>query len=92
MTEKETSQERATEPVVTDTGRLEMNLTFEIGRTTMTIEEISKLSQGQVVKLPHKIEEGVPTDIRSNNQLIARGKIINVGGDVGVQITQILGG
>lgn len=92
MTEKETSRETSAQTVAADTGRLEMDLTFEIGKTIMTIEEISKLSQGQVVRLPHKIEDGVPTEIRSNNQLIAKGRIINISGDVGVQITQILGG
>jgi type III secretion system YscQ/HrcQ family protein len=70
------------------TGSLDLTLTFEVGRTTMTIEEIGQLSQGQVIGLPHKLDNGVSVDIKVNDQLIAKGKIVGVGDSVGVQITK----
>lgn len=67
---------------------LELDLVFELGRTTMTVEKIRELSRGQVIKLPVLPRQGVGVDIRISNQVVARGKIVAVGQEVGIQLTE----
>ena len=71
-----------------DAGSLDLNLVFEVGRTTMTVEQIGQLNKGRVIQLSHKLDAGVPVDIKVNDQVIARGRIVGVGDEVGVQITE----
>jgi len=73
---------------VNEVKSLDLTLVFEIGRITMTIAEIGQLTQGEVIELPRRLEAGVPVDIKVNDQLIARGKIVGIGDGMGVQITQ----
>jgi len=54
----------------------------------MTIEEIGQLTPGKVIGLPQKLDEGVLVDIKANGQMIAQGKIVGIGDDMGVQITR----
>ena len=75
--------------VMKGTKNLDLNLVFEVGSTIMTIDQIGKIAKGQVINLPHKFDDGVPVDIKVNSQLIAQGKIVCVGDDIGVQITKI---
>jgi len=98
MANKETAGTPSEETAVDNTenqdlaamGRnLALDLTFELGRTTMTVGEIQQLAQGQVIRLPVQPREGVDVDIRVNSQRVARGKIVSVGGDVGIQITEV---
>ncbi|MBI9092615.1 MAG: FliM/FliN family flagellar motor switch protein [Desulfobacterium sp.] len=79
MTEENAMLETEDTDGLKRTGNLELNLVFEVGKTTMTIEEIGQLNQGQVIQLPHKLDNGVPVAIKVNEQLIARGKIVGVG-------------
>lgn len=81
--ENELSQEEIIKP-----SSLDLDLVFEVGRSVMTLEEIGKLSKGQVISLPHKIDDGVPVDVKMNGQLVARGKIVGVGDEIGIQITR----
>lgn len=87
MTEQNATLENAHTDELTDTGSLDLTLVFEVARTTMTIEQIGQLTRGQVIRMPHKLDAGVPVDIKVNEQLIARGKIVGIGDDMAVQIT-----
>jgi len=49
-----------------------LQVTVELGRTRMTIENLLKLTQGSVVELTQAV--GEPLDIYVNNRLMARGE------------------
>ncbi|MBF0201463.1 MAG: FliM/FliN family flagellar motor switch protein, partial [Desulfamplus sp.] len=68
---------------------IELELVFEVGRMTMTIGEISALVPGRVIEMPHRLDEGVPVDIKVNDRAVARGKIVGVGDLMAVQITKL---
>ena len=67
----------------------ELDLVFELGRMPMTVAQIAELAQGQIIRLPLGPEEGVVVDIRVNDRVVARGQIVSVGQDTGIQITGI---
>ncbi len=73
---------------VKDVGNIDLTLVFEVGRISRTLAQINELTQGAVIELPGEIQEGVLVDIKVNDQLIARGKIVGIGERLGVQITQ----
>lgn len=60
----------------------------ELGRTKMLVKEILKLGVGSVIELEKEAGEAV--DILINNKLIARGEVVEIEGNFGVRITEIL--
>ena len=85
-----------TSSTVTDpqSRRLEMlldvplDLSVELGRSRMTIQDLLGLAPGAVVELD-KIA-GEPLDILVNNRLVARGEAVVVNDKFGVRITDIV--
>ena len=65
-----------------------MPVVIEIGRTTMTLEELLRLDVGSVIELERMIEE--PVDIFVSDRRLAQGQIVVVGDRFGVRITQVL--
>lgn len=65
-----------------------MRVTVELGRSTMTVEEILELGPGSVVEL-NKLA-GEPVDILVNERLIARGEVVVVDENFGVRVTEII--
>lgn len=88
MTQENLDVETTYENGVKGLEDLDISLVFEIGRTTRTLVQINELVKGAVIELPGDIKEGVLVDIKANDQLIARGKIVGIGDGLGVQITQ----
>lgn len=64
-----------------------LEITVELGRTRMTIQELLSLGPGSVVELG-KVA-GEPLDILVNDRLVARGEAVVVGDKFGVRITDI---
>lgn len=60
----------------------------EMGRTHRTVREILKIAQGSLLELDK--EEGEPVDLLVNGQLLARGEVVEIEGNYGVRITEIL--
>jgi len=60
----------------------------ELGRTKMLVKEILKLGVGSVIELDKEAGEAV--DILVNNKLIARGEVVEIDGNFGVRLTEIL--
>ena len=60
----------------------------ELGRTRRQVKEILRLQVGAVISLDK--EAGDPVDILVNDKAIARGKVVEIDGHYGVQITEIL--
>jgi flagellar motor switch protein FliN len=77
-----------------DSQRLELlldvplDLSVELGRTRMTIQDLLGLGPGSVIELD-KIA-GEPLDILVNGRLVARGEAVVVNDKFGVRITDIV--
>ena len=67
---------------------VQMRVTVELGRSTMTVEDVLSLGPGSVVEL-NKLA-GEPVDILVNSRLIARGEVVVVDENFGVRVTEIV--
>ncbi|GAA0311933.1 flagellar motor switch protein FliN [Kineococcus aurantiacus] len=67
---------------------VQMDVTVELGRTSMTVQDLLALTPGSVVELDRAA--GSPADILVNGQLIARGEVVVVDEDYAIRITEIV--
>jgi flagellar motor switch protein FliN/FliY len=65
-----------------------LQVTVEVGRTRMTIQDLLRLGQGSVVEL-EKLA-GEPLDIFINGKAVARGEAVIVNDKFGVRLTDII--
>lgn len=65
-----------------------LQVTVEVGRTRMTIQDLLQLGQGSVVEL-EKLA-GEPLDIFINGKAVARGEAVIVNDKFGVRLTDIV--
>lgn len=65
-----------------------LDLSVELGRARMSIQDLLNLSPGSVIELD-KIA-GEPLDILVNDRLVARGEAVVVNDKFGVRITDIV--
>jgi flagellar motor switch protein FliN/FliY len=66
-----------------------LEITVELGRTQMPINELLQLGPGSAVPLSKL--EGEPVDIMANDRLIAKGIVLVKDEKYGIQITEITG-
>ena len=59
-----------------------------LGKATMQVSQLLKLSRGAVVELDRKVGEAI--DIYVNNRLVARGEVVVVDDKLGVTMTEII--
>jgi len=59
-----------------------------IGKTSLSVSELLKLTQGSVLELDRKVGEAI--DIYVNNRLVARGEVVVVDERLGVTMTEII--
>ena len=81
------STEAATLELMRD---VQLDLTIELGRTHMHLEEILKLRQGTVVPLDKLA--GDPADIYVNGRLIARGEVLVLNDNFCVRVAELIVG
>ncbi|MEM7247699.1 MAG: FliM/FliN family flagellar motor switch protein [Acidobacteriota bacterium] len=55
-------------------GDVEVELTVLLGTAELTLEEASRLTQGQVVELDRFVDD--PVDLLLNGQLVGRGEVV----------------
>jgi flagellar motor switch protein FliN/FliY len=67
---------------------LPLDVSVELGRTRMSIQELLGLGPGSVVELD-KVA-GEPLDILINDRLVARGEAVVVNEKFGIRITDIV--
>ncbi len=89
---------KAAESVMHATRQMPNNLDFlldvalqvsvEVGRTRLTIQELLQLSQGSVIELSKLA--GEPLDVYINDRLVARGEAVVVNEKFGVRIIDII--
>ncbi len=64
-----------------------MSVTVELGRSSLSVEEVLALGPGSVVELSKLA--GEPVDVLVNGRLIARGEVVVVDENFGVRVTEI---
>lgn len=65
-----------------------LEVTVELGRTRMLVNELLQLGQGSVIQLTKLAQE--PMDIHVNGKLFARGEVVVVNEKFGVRLTDIV--
>jgi flagellar motor switch protein FliN/FliY len=69
---------------------VEMQVTVELGRTTLSVRELLALAPGSIVELDRAA--GAPVDILVNGTVFATGEVVVVDDEFGVRVTDIAGG
>ncbi len=67
---------------------LSLPIAIELGRTTMSVQEILRLGRGSVIQLDRLA--GEPIDIFVGDRRFAEGEVVVLGEHFGVRITRIL--
>ena len=67
-----------------------VNVSAVLGKSTMEVSKLLKLSPGMVVELDRKIGEAI--DIYVNDRLVARGEVVLVEDRLGITMTEIVKG
>lgn len=65
-----------------------LEITVELGRTKMLINDLLKLGQGSVIELPKPA--GDTLEILANNRLIAKGDVVVVNEKYGIRLTEVI--
>ncbi|MCA6116458.1 type III secretion system cytoplasmic ring protein SctQ [Bradyrhizobium sp. WSM 1738] len=68
-------------------GDLEIQLTFELGRQTVELEQLRTIAPGYVFALGRSPND--PVDIVANGRRIGRGEIVRVGDGLGVRLIRL---
>lgn len=67
---------------------ISVSITVEVGRTTMKIRDLLRLTQGSVVELDRIA--GEPLDLLVNNTVVAQGEIVLVNDRYGIRLTRVV--
>jgi flagellar motor switch protein FliN len=67
---------------------ISLDITVELGRTKMLINDMLKLGQGSVIELSKLAGESL--DILANQKPIARGEVVVVNDKYGVRLTEVI--
>ncbi len=65
-----------------------LNVTLEVGRATLNVRDLLKLSQGSVVELDKLA--GEPLDVYVNGTLIAHGEVVVVNDKFGIRLIDVV--
>lgn len=65
-----------------------LRISVELGRTSMTVEQVLAVGRGSVLELDRPA--GDPVDILVNDRIIARGEVVVVDDYFGVRITELV--
>ena len=65
-----------------------LEITVELGRTKMMVNDLLKLGQGSIIELG-KIA-GETLEILANNRLIARGDVVVINVHCGIRLTEVI--
>jgi flagellar motor switch protein FliN len=67
---------------------LSLPISIELGRTSMTVQEILRLGRGSVIQLDRLA--GEPIDIYVGDRRFAEGEVVVLGEQFGVRVTRIV--
>jgi flagellar motor switch protein FliN/FliY len=66
---------------------LQIKLHVSLGEAEMKVDELMSIKEGSVVKINREVNS--PLDVFINGKLVARGMMVVVDDDFGIQITEI---
>lgn len=69
-------------------GDVQLDVTIELGRTRMLVEDVLRLSSGAVVELDKLA--GDPVDVYVNERLVARGEVLVMNDNFSIRVNEIL--
>jgi len=64
-----------------------LELTVELGSTHLTVRQLAELAIGQIVPLGRPLAG--PYDVRAGGQIVGRGELIDIDGELGVRIVAL---
>lgn len=67
---------------------LSLPISIELGRTSMTVQEVLQLGRGSVIELDRLA--GEPVDVFVGDRRFAEGEVVVLGENFGVRITRII--
>lgn len=65
-----------------------VTISVEVGRASLKIKDLMRLTQGSVVELERLA--GEPLDLLVNNTLVAQGEVVLVNERYGIRLTQVI--
>jgi flagellar motor switch protein FliN/FliY len=65
-----------------------LQISAVLGKASLKVNQLVKLSRGSVVELDRKI--GEPVDVFVNDRLVAKGEIVLVDGKIGITLTELV--
>ena len=83
-----TSEEQPLTPMLERLMDLELPLSIAIGRSTLPIREVLKMTPGSLIELDRRIGESV--DLVVHGTTVAKGEVVSVKGNYGVRIKEII--
>ena len=81
-------EHEASPSLVEALGEIPVVVRVEIGRVEMLAREWAAVGEGDVISLGHPV--GQPVLLRVGSQVVARGDLVEVDGEVGVRVTDRL--
>lgn len=69
--------------------QVRVELSVEIGRTTMSLGEALALGPGSVIALDRMADQ--PVDLLVNGKLVARGEVVVIDSEYGLRVTEVVG-
>ena len=69
-------------------GDVDLDVTIELGRTEMLVEDVLRLAGGSIVEL-NKLA-GDPVDVYVNGRLVARGEVLVLNDNFCIRVSEIL--
>ncbi|HBN09069.1 MAG TPA: flagellar motor switch protein FliN [Cyanobacteria bacterium UBA8530] len=66
---------------------IKLNITVELGRTSLPLKQVLQLGEGSVVELDQMA--GEPVTISTAGKVIAQGEVVVIGSNFGVKVTKI---
>jgi len=67
---------------------LPLQISVELGRTKMLINDLLQLGQGSVIELTKLV--GEPLEVLVNDRLVAKGEVVVVNEKFGIRLTEIV--
>jgi len=77
-----------TRPGIDLLGDVELDVSIELGRTEMLVEDVLKLGNGSVIELDKLA--GDPVDVYVNHRLVARGEVLVLNDNFCIRISEII--
>ena len=77
-----------TEGALSSLGEVEVEVSVELGRHTLTLDQALRLGEHSQIELDKMV--GEPVEVKLNGSLFARGEVVTLAENFGVRLTEIL--